>query len=69
MPQIDCTPSLLKDGAFPVKHDGRFAQHPNLSHGSLLTWPLALARKEKICRALNTNHSTIEYVGVGHGGF
>jgi hypothetical protein len=49
--------------------DGRSAQHPNLSHGSLLTWPLALANKEKICTANYTNHSTIEYVGVGHGGF
>jgi hypothetical protein len=29
----------------------------------------SLLGKEKICRAFNTNHSTIEFVGVDHGGF
>jgi hypothetical protein len=28
-----------------------------------------LPGKEKTCRAFNTNHSTIEYVGVDHSGF
>jgi hypothetical protein len=28
-----------------------------------------LPGKEKICRAFDTNHSTLEFVGVDHGGF
>ena len=43
--------------------------NPSLATVSLLTWSIALLGKEKICRAFNTNHSTIEYVGVDHGGF
>jgi len=47
MPQIVYTASLLKDGTHPAMHDGRSAQHPNLSLGPLLTCSLALARKRE----------------------
>ena len=42
---------------------------PNLATVSQLIWTIALAKKEKICRAFNTNHSTILYVNVDHGSF
>jgi len=69
MPQIESTARLLKDGAFPAKHDGRPHNIPNLATVSLLIWSLALARKCVIRRGFNTNHFTIEYVGVDHCGF
>jgi hypothetical protein len=47
MPQIVYIASLLKDGTHPAMHDGRSAQHPNLSLGPLLTCSLALARKRE----------------------
>ena len=43
MPQIDCTASLLKDGAVPAKDVGRSAEHPKLSHGFSADWSIALA--------------------------
>jgi len=41
---------------------------PILASVSLLTWPLALARKREDLQGLYTNHSTIEFVGVDHAG-
>ena len=42
---------------------------PSFATFSLLTWSIALARKIEDLQVFNTNYSTIEFVGVDHGGF